>query len=135
MGCFLIFDFPSAVIPLAADLTMLARTWQRCGWQFAAARFWSGVLAGIAFLINSKALFVLAACALWCFPQIVPLALDLLCRTPSRQRGWRRAAHSCRTSTRSGAGVFFMPEVLFSNIRCGLARRATGEWLDFTLRS
>src|SRR6266849_3426864 len=75
LGFFLIFDFPSAVIPLAADLTMLAPHMAAVWLAVRGRAFWSGVLAGIAFLINSKALFVLAACALWCFPQVVPLTL------------------------------------------------------------
>jgi hypothetical protein len=78
LGFFLIFDFPSAVIPLAADLTMLAPHMAAVWLAVRGRAFWSGVLAGVAFLINSKALFVLAACALWCFPQVVPLALGFM---------------------------------------------------------
>src|SRR6266849_8723055 len=77
LGFFLIFDFPSSVIPLAADLTMLAPHMAAVWLAVRGRAFWSGVLAGIAFLINSKALFVLAACAPWCVPQVVPLALGL----------------------------------------------------------
>jgi hypothetical protein len=36
--------------------------------------FWSGAAAGLALLINTKALFVLAACAVWCFPAVGLLA-------------------------------------------------------------
>jgi len=36
--------------------------------------FWSGAAAGVAFLINVKALFVLGACAVWSFPAIGLLA-------------------------------------------------------------
>ena len=78
LGFFLIFDFPSAVIPLAADLTMLAPHIAAVWLAVRGRAFWSGVLVGIAFLINSKALIALAACALWCFPQIVPLALGFV---------------------------------------------------------
>ena len=43
-------------------------------WLAARGRaLWSGVLAGVAFLVNAKGVFVLAACALW-----VPRALPLL---------------------------------------------------------
>ena len=65
MAFFLIFDTPAVVMPLAADLLMvaphLAAVW------FASTRrpLAAGVCAGIAFSINSKGLFVLAACALW----------------------------------------------------------------------
>jgi len=78
LGFFLIFDFPSAVIPLAADLTMLVPHLAAIWLAFRGRAFPSGLLAGIAFLVNTKALFVLAACAVWCFPAIVPLAAGFL---------------------------------------------------------
>lgn len=74
LGFFLIFDFPSAVIPLAADLTMLAPHLAAVWLAFRGRAFWSGVAAGVAFLINTKALFVLAACAVWSFPAVGLLA-------------------------------------------------------------
>ena len=41
-------------------------------WMAARGRaFWSGVLAGVAFLVNAKGVFVLAACALW-IPRALP---------------------------------------------------------------
>ncbi len=81
MGFFLIFDFPSAVIPLAADLTMLTPHLAAI-WLAARGRaFWSGILAGVAFLVNAKALFVLAACAVWCFPAILALSGGFLAAT------------------------------------------------------
>lgn len=71
LAFFLVFGLPSAVIPLAADLLMLLPhlaavylAWQR-------RPFWSGVLAGVALLVHSKGLFVLAACALW-MPRSLP---------------------------------------------------------------
>jgi hypothetical protein len=78
LGFFLIFDFPSAVIPLAADLTMLAPHLAAVWLAFRGRAFWSGVLAGVAFLVNTKALFVLAACAVWCLPGLPLLALGFL---------------------------------------------------------
>jgi len=78
LGFFLVFDFPSAVVPLAADLTMLAPHLAAVWLAFRGRAFWSGVLAGIAFLINAKALFVLAACAVWCFPAVGMLAAGFL---------------------------------------------------------
>jgi hypothetical protein len=70
LGFFLVFDFPSAVIPLAADLTMLVPHLAAVWLAFRGRALWSGIAAGVAFLINAKALFVLAACALWCFPAL-----------------------------------------------------------------
>lgn len=74
LGFFLIFDFPSAVIPLAADLTMLAPHLAAVWLAYRGRAFWSGAMAGVAMLINTKALFVLAACAVWCFPAVGLLA-------------------------------------------------------------
>jgi hypothetical protein len=70
MGFFLIFDFSSAVVPLAADLAMLIPHLAAVWLAFRGRPFWSGVLAAVAFLINTKALLVLAACAIWCFPAV-----------------------------------------------------------------
>ena len=65
LAFFLIFDFPSSVIPLAADLLMLAphlaAVW--LGWK--RRPLWAGALAGVAFAINPKGLLVLAVCACW----------------------------------------------------------------------
>src|SRR5262249_34343646 len=78
LGLFLIFDFPSAVIPVASDLLMLAPHLAAVWMAFRGRTFWSGVVAGAAFLINTKALFVLAACAVWCVPSAGLLAAGFL---------------------------------------------------------
>jgi hypothetical protein len=65
---------PSAVTPLAADLLMLAPHLAAVWLAWRGRAFWSGALAGIAFLVNSKGVFVLAACALWNLPAL-PLLL------------------------------------------------------------
>src|SRR5580700_6473698 len=74
LAFYLIFDIPSAVTPLAADLLMLAPHLAAVWLAWRGRAFWSGGLAGIAFLINSKGVFVLAACALWNVPA-VPILL------------------------------------------------------------
>src|SRR5436190_15067704 len=78
LGFFLIFDFPSAVIPLAADLAMLAPHLAAVWLAYRGRAFWSGAAAGVAFLINAKALFVLAACAAWCLPGVAWLVLGFV---------------------------------------------------------
>jgi hypothetical protein len=65
LAFYLIFDIPSAVTPLAADLLMLAPHLAAVWLAWRGRAFWSGVLAGVAFLVNGKGVFVLAACALW----------------------------------------------------------------------
>ena len=46
-----------------------------CWLAYRGRAFWSGAAAGVAMLINTKALFVLAACAVWCFPAVGLLAV------------------------------------------------------------
>ncbi len=65
MAFYLVFDIPSAVTPLAADLLMLAPHLAAVWLAWRGRAFWSGLLAGIAFLLNAKGVFVLAACAIW----------------------------------------------------------------------
>jgi hypothetical protein len=65
LGFFLIFDFPSAAIPLAADLLMLAPHVAAVWMAYRRRPLWAGALAGVAFTISPKGLLVLAACAWW----------------------------------------------------------------------
>jgi hypothetical protein len=74
MAFFLTFDTHSAVVPLAADSLLLV---PHLAAVFLAARkqaFWAGVAAGIGFLFNTKGVFVLAACALFAWPEVISLA-------------------------------------------------------------
>ncbi len=78
MGFFLTFDTHSAVVPLAADSLLLV---PHLAAVFLASRkraFWAGVAAGTGFLFNAKGVFVLAACALFAWPDLVPLAAGFL---------------------------------------------------------
>ena len=62
---FLTFGTPSAVMALAPDLLLVA---PHIAAVYLASRkrpFWSGFCAGIAMLVNTKAVFVLAVCLLW----------------------------------------------------------------------
>jgi hypothetical protein len=71
-GFFLIFDLPSAVIPIASDLLMLAPHLAAVWLAWKRKPFWSGALAAIAFWVSPKGVFVAAACALW-NPAGIPL--------------------------------------------------------------
>lgn len=64
-GFFLTFWIPSAVLPLASDLLLLAPHIAAVYLAWRGRAFWSGALAGAAFLFNPKGAIVLAACALW----------------------------------------------------------------------
>jgi hypothetical protein len=73
LGFFLIFDIHSGVVPLTADLLLLVPHLAAVLLAIRKQPFWSGVLAGIGFLFNTKAVFVLAACALFGWPGVMPL--------------------------------------------------------------
>ena len=61
----LTFGIAAAVMALAPDLLMILPHIAAVYLAYRGRAFWSGLVAGIALLVNSKALFVLAACALW----------------------------------------------------------------------
>ncbi len=65
LAFFLIFDFPSSVIPLAADLLMLAPHLAAVWMAWKRRPLWAGALAGVAFAVNPKGLLLLAVCACW----------------------------------------------------------------------
>lgn len=65
LGFFLTFGIPSAVMALAPDLLMVLPHIVAVYLAWRGRPFWSGLAAGIALLVNAKAFFVLAACALW----------------------------------------------------------------------
>ena len=79
LGFYLTFGIPAAVIAMAPDLLMVAPHIAAVYLAWRRQAFWSGVLAGIALLINTKAVFVLAACLLWVWPEWwMLLALSLI---------------------------------------------------------
>ena len=65
LGFFLIFDFPSSAIPLAADQLMLAPHLAAVWMAYRRRPLWAGALAGVAFAISPKGVLVLAVCAWW----------------------------------------------------------------------
>jgi hypothetical protein len=77
LAFFLTFDTHSAMLPLAADMLLLAphlaAVWLACRKK----PLWSGIAAGIGFLFNTKGVFVLAACALFAWPGVGSLVLLL----------------------------------------------------------
>lgn len=74
LAFYLVFDLPSSATPLAADLLLLAPHLAAVWLASRGRPFWSGILAAIAFLVNAKGIFVLAACAVWNL-RAVPLLL------------------------------------------------------------
>src|SRR5579875_80682 len=74
LAFFMAFYLPSAVIPFAADALMLVPHLAAIFCALKRSPFWAGVFAGISFLVNTKAVFVLATCAVWMLFE-VPLLL------------------------------------------------------------
>lgn len=72
---FTTFYLPSTVIPFAADALMIVP--HLAAIYFAARKqaLWAGVFAGLAFVANAKALFVLLVCALWLWPDWLLLGI------------------------------------------------------------
>jgi hypothetical protein len=64
---FLTFGLPSAVIPLASDMLLVLPHVAAIYFAWRGRAFWSGAAAGVGLLASSKAIFVLAACMLWCW--------------------------------------------------------------------
>jgi hypothetical protein len=71
LGFCLTFGVPSAVIPLAPDLLMLLPHTLAVFFAWRGRSLSSGLFAGVALLVNSKAVFVLAACLLWAGPLVL----------------------------------------------------------------
>ncbi|MDP8982027.1 MAG: hypothetical protein M3O35_15705 [Acidobacteriota bacterium] len=65
LGFFLTFGIPSAVMAMAPDLLMILPHLAAVYLAWRKRPLLSGLLAGIALLVNSKAVFVLAACLLF----------------------------------------------------------------------
>jgi hypothetical protein len=64
---FLTFGLPSAVIPLASDMLLVLPHVVAIYFAWRGRAFLSGIAAGVGLLASSKAIFVLAACMLWCW--------------------------------------------------------------------
>ncbi len=78
MAFFLTFDTPSSVLPLAADSLLLAPHLLAILLAIQRRPIWSGAAAGVGFLFNNKALFVLASCGMFAGP-LVALGFALPC--------------------------------------------------------
>ena len=74
MAFFLTFDTHSAVVPLAADMLLVVPHLAAVLFARRKQPLLSGIAAGIGFLFNTKAVFVLVACALFAWPGVVGLA-------------------------------------------------------------
>jgi dolichyl-phosphate-mannose-protein mannosyltransferase len=65
LAFFLTFWMSPAVMPLGPDLLLVAPHIAAVYFAWRGRAFWSGVCAGVGLLLNTKAVFVLAAAAIW----------------------------------------------------------------------
>ncbi len=68
LAFFLTFDTHSAMLPLAADMLLLAPHLAAVLLAVRKQPLWSGIAAGVGFVLNTKGILVLAACALFAWP-------------------------------------------------------------------
>jgi hypothetical protein len=78
LAFFMTFYLPSAVIPFAADALMIVPHLTAIYYARQRRPVWSGLFAGIGFLFNTKALFVLAACGVFLSSQLLSLLLGFV---------------------------------------------------------
>jgi hypothetical protein len=78
LAFFTTFYLPSAVIPFAPDALMIAPHLAAVYFARRARPVEAGLLAGVAFLVNAKAVFVLAACGVFLWPAELPLAFGFV---------------------------------------------------------
>lgn len=74
LAFFFIFDIPASTLVLGPDLLMVLPHLIAVWLALRGKAFWSGLAAGVAFLCNTKGLFVLGACLMFC-PQASLLIL------------------------------------------------------------
>ena len=74
LGFFTTFYLPAAVIPFAPDALLLAPHLAAVYFARQGKAWVAGLICGLGFWINVKALFVVAACAAWLAPSLLALA-------------------------------------------------------------
>jgi len=128
---FLTFDLPSAVIPLASDMLLILPHLAAIYFAFRARPFWSGVAAGLGLLCSSKAVFVLAACALWQW-RALPVLLAGFALPNAAAIGWMAAHGSAREFYRQvwQWGSIYASNTFVENPLAEGAKR-TADWLGF----
>lgn len=130
LGFSLTFYLPSAVIPVASDLLMLAPHAAAVWMAFRRRPFWSGALAAVAFWISPKGVFVAAACALW-DPAGIPLLAAgwAAVSAPAAALLWSFGALASYWREVWQWGVFYAGAPLADPWKNGLLR--TANWMGF----
>jgi hypothetical protein len=130
MGFYLVFYVPSAVIPVASDLLMLAPHAAAVWMAFRRRPFWSGALVAVAFWISPKGVFVAAACALW-YPAGIPLMAAGWAAVSGAALAWLWSCGALAPYWREvwQWGLFYAGMPLTEPVKNGLLR--TLNWMGF----
>jgi len=130
---FLTFGLPSAVIPLASDMLLVLPHVVAIYFAWRGRAFWSGVAAGVGLLASSKAIFVLAACLLWC-GRSAPMLLLGFAAPNAMALGWMwmhgSAADYCRQAWQWGS-IYASNTFVENPAWEGLKR--TADWAGFQI--
>jgi hypothetical protein len=127
LAFFLIFDFPVAVIPVGPDMLMLVPHLLAVYLAWRGRVALGGAVAGIAFLCNTKAVFVLAACGLFGAAALGGFVLPVLLGADVlfSQGAWRQYLNQVWIWSSAYAGSTFVEHP----VRNGLSR--TAAWMGF----
>jgi hypothetical protein len=133
LAFFLTFALPSAVIPLASDMLLILPHLAAIYFAWRGRAFWSGVAAGVGLLASSKAIFVLAACALWRWREAHLLVLGFAVPNGVAM-GWMWAHGSLGDFFQQAwewGGIYARNTFVENPLREGLER--TVRWMGFHL--
>lgn len=128
---FLTFALPSAVIPLASDMLLILPHLLAIYFAWRDKPLWSGAAAGVGLLCSSKALFVLAACAVWQWRSLPLLAVGFAAPN-AIAAGWMWAngsLHDFYEQAWQWGSIYarntFVPDPLVEGVR------RTANWIGF----
>ena len=128
---FLTFGLPSAVIPLASDMLLILPHLAAVYFAWRGRAFLSGCAAGIGLLCSSKAIFVLAACALLQWRQL-PMLLVGFAAPNVAAIGWMWLHGSAQEYYRQAwlwGRIYAANTFVEHPLREGLMR--TANWMGF----
>jgi hypothetical protein len=128
---FLTFGIPSAVIPLASDILLILPHFLAIYFAWRGRAFLSGAAAGVGLLCSSKAIFVLAACALWQW-RAAPLLLIGFAAPNAIALGWMALHGSAAEYYRQAWqwGSIYASNTFVDNPIAEGVRR-TADWIGF----
>jgi len=131
VALFLTFDLPSAVIPIASDMLLILPHFLAVYFAWRGRAFLSGAAAGIGLMCSSKAMFALAACALWQWRSL-PLLLAGFAAPNALALGWMWAHGSAAEyyrQTWQWGSIYASNTFVEHPFREGAKR--TADWLGF----